>query len=134
MKHESKFRFWLAVAAASGFVSVLAGAFGAHDLKGEVSTTELSAFLTGARYQMYHALALVAVAWLAGQGLAPRQVTFAGWAFLVGTILFSGSLYVLGITGSRALVWLTPVGGLGFLAGWAGLFLAALRAKRGAEQ
>jgi len=134
MDREDKFRFWLAMAAASGFVSVAAGAFGAHGLEGKVSATDLAAFETAARYQMYHALALIAVAWMAGNGIAAPSVTFAGWAFATGTVLFSGSLYALGITGSRALVWLTPIGGLGFLMGWAGLFIAALRASRGAAK
>ncbi len=134
MNRESNFGVWLALAAASGFVSVAAGAFGAHGLEGRISTAELAAFETASRYQMYHALALVAVAWMAGRGLAPRPVMFAGWAFVVGTVLFSGSLYVFGLTGSRAVVWLTPLGGLGFLVGWAGLFVAALRTARGAGE
>ncbi len=131
MNRESNFGVWLALAAASGFVSVAAGAFGAHGLEGRISVAGLAAFETASRYQMYHALALVAVAWMAGRGLAPRPVMFAGWAFVVGTVLFSGSLYVLGLTGSRAVVWLTPLGGLGFLAGWAALFVAALRLATG---
>ena len=121
------FKTWLALAAASGFVAVAAGAFGAHGLEGRVGAAELAAFEAGARYQMYHALALLAVAWLADRGIAPRAVSVSGYAFVVGTGLFSGSLYVLGLTGSRALVWLTPLGGLCFLAGWGGLFVAALR-------
>ena len=115
-------------------VAVGLGAFGAHGLEGKVGAAELAAFLTGARYQMYHALTLIAVAWLAGKGFAVRLVAFTGWAFVAGTVLFSGSLYILGITGSRALVVLTPLGGLGFLAGWAGLFVIALRAVRGASK
>ncbi len=134
MNRESNFGVWLALAAASGFVSVAAGAFGAHGLEGRISAAGLAAFETASRYQMYHALALVAVAWMAGNGLAPRPVRFAGWAFVVGTVLFSGSLYVLALTGSRAVVWLTPLGGLGFLAGWAGLFVAALRAALEARE
>jgi uncharacterized membrane protein YgdD (TMEM256/DUF423 family) len=129
MEHEREFGFWLAVAAISGFVAVAAGAFGAHGLEGKVGAAELAAFETGARYQMYHALALIAVAWLASRGRAPRTVSVAGWAFVIGTLLFSGSLYVLGITGSRALVWFTPLGGLGFLLGWGALFWAALRSR-----
>ena len=134
MDRESGFRVWLALAAASGFVSVAAGAFGAHGLEGKINAAGLAVFETAARYQMYHALALVAVAWMAGRGLAPRPVMFAGWAFVIGTVLFSGSLYVFALTGSRALVWLTPIGGLGFLAGWAGLFVAALLAARRASR
>ena len=134
MHRENNFQFWLALAAASGFVSVAAGAFGAHGLEGQISTAGLAVFETATRYQMYHALALVAVAWMSVRGLAPRPVIFAGWAFVVGTVLFSGSLYVFGLTGSRAMTWLVPFGGLGFLAGWAGLFVAALRATVGANR
>ena len=127
------FKTWLALAAASGFVAVAAGAFGAHGLEGRVGAAELAAFEAGARYQMYHALALLAVAWLADRGIAPRAVSVSGYAFVVGTVLFSGSLCVLGLTGSHALVWLTPLGGLGFLAGWGGLFVAALRSAPRAD-
>lgn len=134
MQRENGFEFWLALAAASGFVSVAAGAFGAHGLEGRIDAAGLAVFETAARYQMYHALALVAVAWMSGRGLAPRPVMFAGWAFVVGTVLFSGSLYVFGLTGSRAMTWLVPLGGLGFLAGWSGLFVAALRAAGGANR
>lgn len=120
---------WLAAAAVSGFVGVAAGAFGAHGLEGRASAEELAAFETGARYQMYHALALFAVAWLADRQPDATSVMVAGWAFVAGTVLFSGSLYVLGLTGSRALVLLTPVGGLAFLVGWASLLVAALGSR-----
>ena len=89
MHHENNFQFWLALAAANGFVSVAAGAFGAHGREGRISSAWLALFETAARYQMYHALALVAVAWMSDRGLAPRPVKFAGWAFFVGTLLFS---------------------------------------------
>ena len=78
MQRENNFEFWLALAAASGFVSVAAGAFGAHGLEGRIDAAGLAVFETAARYQMYHALALVAVAWMSGRGLAPRPVMFAG--------------------------------------------------------
>ncbi len=123
-------KLWLILAAISGFIAVAAGAFGAHALEGKVGERELAAFETGARYQMYHALALVAVAWLAHQ-VPSVAVTIAGWAFVAGTVLFSGSLYQLGITGSRSLVLLTPLGGLAFLVGWGALVAAALRLTRG---
>ena len=87
---------WLAAAAVSGLVGVAAGAFGAHGLEGRASAEELAAFETGARYQMYHALALFAVAWLADKQPDATSVMVAGWAFVAGTVLFSGSLYVLG--------------------------------------
>lgn len=122
---------WLMLAAVNGFIAVAAGAFAAHGLEGRVAARALAAFETGARYHMFHALALLAVAWLAslhGQG-GHAAVTLAGWAFLAGIVLFSGSLYFLGLTESRALVMITPIGGLAFLLGWAALFWAALSWK-----
>lgn len=123
-------KLWLILAAISGFIAVAAGAFGAHALEGKVGERELAAFETGARYQMYHALALIGVAWLAHQ-FPSGAVTVTGWAFVVGTLLFSGSLYQLGITGSRSLVLLTPLGGLAFLIGWGALVMAAFGIARG---
>ena len=121
---------WLFVGALNGFLSVAAGAFGAHALKARLGPDLLTVFETGARYHMYHALALVAVGLLsalrpgsAGLGL----LNGAGWAFLVGILLFSGSLYALALTGVRGLGAITPLGGLGFLTGWVLLALAALR-------
>jgi uncharacterized membrane protein YgdD (TMEM256/DUF423 family) len=107
-------------------LSVGFGAFAAHGLRARLSDDALSAFETGARYQMYHALALFAVAYAAqrwGAGLA----SVAGFLFLCGVVLFSGSLYALSISGVRALGLITPFGGLAFLAGWAVLSVAALR-------
>ncbi|MDO8839784.1 MAG: DUF423 domain-containing protein [Parvibaculum sp.] len=124
-------RLWLAIGALSGLVSVALGAFAAHGLQARVGPAELAAFETGARYQMYHALALFAVAWAAAQG-GGTFAQAAGWAFLIGTILFSGSLYYLGLTGSRMLVLVTPIGGIGFLAGWLALALSAWTMKSGA--
>lgn len=119
-------KFWLTVASLSGFLAVAFGAFGAHGLGNRVPADQLNAFEIGARYHMYHALALVAVAWLASLGDNALTST-AGWAFVIGTILFSGSLYVLGITGSRSLVLATPLGGVAFLIGWACLLGLALK-------
>lgn len=119
-------KLWLSVAAFSGFLAVALGAFGAHGLASRATPEELNAFEIGARYQMYHALALLAVAWLATRGDS-ALVTTAGWAFVVGTLLFSGSLYVLGLTGSRALVLVTPMGGVVFMLGWICLFVRALK-------
>jgi uncharacterized membrane protein YgdD (TMEM256/DUF423 family) len=117
-------KLWLVAGAISGFLSVALGAFAAHGLQSRVGPAEIAVFETGARYQMYHALALLAVAWVAAQG-AGISATVAGWAFVIGTILFSGTLYYLGLTGSRALVMVTPVGGVAFLVGWAALAVAA---------
>lgn len=123
-------RLWLTVGALSGLLSVALGAFAAHGLQARVGPAEIAAFETGARYQMYHALALIAVAWAASQG-GGNFAQAAGWAFLAGTILFSGSLYYLGFTGSRALVLVTPIGGIAFLAGWLALALSAWTMKSG---
>ena len=119
-------KLFLSIAALSGFISVLAGAFGAHGLEGKVSPKELAAFKTAAEYQMYHALALFAVSFLLGR-FPSRSLTLSGWFFIIGTLLFSGSLYVLGATGSRSLVLITPIGGTAFLIGWIVLFFAICR-------
>jgi uncharacterized membrane protein YgdD (TMEM256/DUF423 family) len=109
--------------ALSALLSVAAGAFGAHALRGRLSPEYLAVFETAARYQMYHALALLAVAWAASNwpGPLPRV---AGWCFVVGTLLFSGSLYGLALTGIRWLGAITPLGGGAFLAGWVCLVLS----------
>lgn len=121
-------KIWLVAGAVSGFLSVALGAFAAHGLQSRVGPAEIAAFETGARYQMYHALALIGVAWIAAQG-GGISTAVAGWAFVIGTILFSGSLYYLGLTGSRALVMITPAGGLAFMVGWAALAAAGYSLK-----
>ena len=120
-------RFFLGVGALSAGLAVAAGAFGAHGLRAHVAPEMLAVFETGARYQMYHALALIAVAWVAGRDAA-RSVRVAGVAFVVGTLLFSGSLYLLALTGIRWLGAITPLGGVAFLVGWGSLAWSALRA------
>ncbi|MGH7673937.1 MAG: DUF423 domain-containing protein [Gemmatimonadales bacterium] len=110
----------------SALVAVAAGAFGAHALRGRLSPEMLAAFETGARYHMYHALALLAVAWAATRWPGPA-VRVAGWLFLAGTLVFSGSLYLLSLTGLRALGAITPVGGFCFLGGWVALALGIWR-------
>jgi uncharacterized membrane protein YgdD (TMEM256/DUF423 family) len=118
-------RTFLLLGALSGLFSVAAGAFGAHALKARLSADMLAAFETGARYQMFHALGLLACAWASSR--APGPAAWAGGLFAGGTLLFSGSLYALALTGARWLGAVTPVGGVAFLAGWAALALAALR-------
>lgn len=118
------YRWFGTIAALSAGLSVAAGAFGAHALRARLSPDLLTVFETGARYQMYHAMALFVAAWLAGGGTCPWAER-AGWAFIVGTILFSGSLCALALTGTRALGAVTPFGGVAFLAGWIMLALAA---------
>ncbi len=107
-------RLFGALGAVSALVAVAAGAFGAHALRTRLTPDLLAAFETGARYQMYHALALLIVA---RSGPAPF-VRISGWLFVTGTVLFSGSLYLLALTGARGLGAVTPLGGLAFIAGW----------------
>jgi len=122
-------RKWAILGAVNGLIAVLAGAFATHGLKESVPAYELGIFEMAAQYQMYHALALFAVAWAASQTAGNVRVKMfadlAGWSFLVGIILFSGSLYHMGLTQSRALVIVTPLGGTAFLAGWIALLAAA---------
>lgn len=117
---------WL-LGASFGFVAVAAGAFGAHALRERLPDRALETFEVAARYQMYHALAILAAAWAldrwgAGSALA------AGWAFTIGIVLFSGSLYLLSLTGARWLGAVAPVGGVALLAGWALLAWSGWRA------
>ena len=107
-------------------IAVAAGAFGAHGLRSRLAPDMLAVFETAARYQMYHALALLAVAWAAGRWPGPLT-TAAGWCFVAGIAVFSGSLYVLSLTGIRWLGAITPFGGLAFLVGWALLGWAIAR-------
>lgn len=117
-------RLFFGLGAGSAFLSVAAGAFGAHALRAKLAPDLLAVFETAARYQMYHALGLMAVAWAAAR--CPGALAhWAGWLFVAGTILFSGSLYLLALSGVRWLGAITPLGGLAFLAGWACLLLAA---------
>jgi uncharacterized membrane protein YgdD (TMEM256/DUF423 family) len=112
--------------AASALISVAAGAFAAHALRARLAPDLLAVFETAARYQMYHALGLIAAAWAVTRWPGPWPLR-AGWLFLAGTILFSGSLYALALSGVRWLGAVTPFGGLAFLAGWICLILAARR-------
>jgi uncharacterized membrane protein YgdD (TMEM256/DUF423 family) len=115
-------RTFFLLGALSAFVGVVAGAFGAHGLKERLSAEMLAVFETGVRYQMYHAFALIAAAWASARWPG-AWTSAAGWLFVAGTLVFSGSLYVLSLTGLRWLGAITPLGGLAFLAGW--LCLAA---------
>jgi uncharacterized membrane protein YgdD (TMEM256/DUF423 family) len=121
-------RLIFALGSISGGVSVALGAFGAHILKGRLGADMLANFETGVRYQMYHALALLAVAWAIGRWPDSGLPVASGWLFVAGTLLFSGSLYVLSLTGVRWLGAITPLGGVAFVAGWLCLLLTAFRA------
>lgn len=115
-------------AAAAGFTGVALGAFAAHALKARLAPDMLGVFETGARFQMYHAFALVAAAWGWARWRG-RAFSAAGVLFVAGIALFSGSLYLLAVTGVRALGIVTPVGGLALLLGWLCLVWGAWRAR-----
>ena len=121
-------RLFLTIGALSAATGVAAGAFGAHALRDKVEPRLLEVFETGARYQMYHALALVAVGLVASRWPSSLLAT-AGWLFVAGTLLFTGSLYAMTFTGIRALGAVTPVGGVCFIAGWLCLALAVAKIK-----
>ena len=119
-------RGFLMLAAFFGFTGVALGAFAAHGLKSRLSAEYLAIFHTGVTYQLVHTLALLGVALLATQ-IPGRLITWAGASFVVGILLFSGSLYLLTMTGVSKLGIVTPFGGLAFLVGWVCLGLAAWR-------
>jgi uncharacterized membrane protein YgdD (TMEM256/DUF423 family) len=116
-------RTFFRLGAVSAFLAVAAGAFGAHALRSRLAPDLLAVFETGARYQMYHAVGLFVAAWVG----SCRPGRIAGWCFAAGTLLFSGSLYALALTGIRTLGAITPFGGIAFLAGWISLVFAVGR-------
>jgi uncharacterized membrane protein YgdD (TMEM256/DUF423 family) len=109
-----------AIGTIAALLAVAAGAFGAHALRASLDERALAAFETAARYQMFHALGLVAVA-LVGESRAARV---AGWSFLTGIVLFAGSLYAWSLSGIRVFAMITPLGGLAFMVGWIALAVA----------
>jgi uncharacterized membrane protein YgdD (TMEM256/DUF423 family) len=111
-------RLFFSAGAVAAFIAVALGAFGAHSLKDRLAPDMLNIFEVGVRYHMYHALGLMAVAWAIGRW-PDRNLNPAGWAFLVGIVVFSGSLYLLSLTGMRWVGVITPLGGIAFLIGWA---------------
>jgi len=113
---------WIRVGAALAALGVAAGAFGAHGLKEQVSPEMLEVWKTGAFYQIVHALALVAIGTLATHNKPPP--TPIAWLFLIGVLLFSGSLYLLVVTGVKALGAITPIGGLSFILAWTWLAIS----------
>src|SRR6185312_12684475 len=110
-------RTFVLAGAVAGLIAVGFGAFGAHGLRGRLSPDMLAVFETGVRYQMYHALA---------PRFPGKAIAAAGWLFVAGIVLFSGSLYLLAVTGVTILGAITPIGGVAFLAGWASLAAATL--------
>ena len=111
-------RFFFLAGAIAAFIAVALGAFGAHSLKTKITPEMLNIFEVGVRYQMYHALGLFAVAWAITRW-PEINLNSAGWCFIVGIVIFSGSLYLLSMTDTRWLGAITPIGGLAFLIGWA---------------
>ncbi len=123
-------RFFLLAGAIFGFVGVAAGALGAHGLREKLSADMMSIFETAVRYQIYHALVLLALGGLADR-LPATQVNLAGWLITGGTIVFSGTLFILSLSGQRWWGAITPLGGLGLLAGWSCLAWAAWTLEKG---
>ncbi|GJQ20914.1 MAG: membrane protein [Bacteroidia bacterium] len=114
-------KLFMVIGSLFGFLAVAAGAFGAHTLRESLSPEAVSILQTGVRYQMYHAFALLVAGWALDK-YERREFVKSGWAFVAGIALFSGSLYILGLTGARWVGLITPAGGVAFLTGW--LYLA----------
>jgi uncharacterized membrane protein YgdD (TMEM256/DUF423 family) len=122
-------RKWLFIASVMGGLAVLLAAFGEHALSTRLEPQRLTAFATGARYQLTHALAM-GLAALAARGAGKALAESAAMLFFIGTLLFSGSLYAMALGGVRAMGFITPLGGLALIAGWALLALAALKLEK----
>ncbi|QEY17378.1 DUF423 domain-containing protein [Cellvibrio sp. KY-GH-1] len=122
-------RTFILIAAVSGFLSVVVGAFAAHGLKKVLTPEMIEVVKTGVQYQMYHALALLMVALLLIHKPSTPGLKAGGWAFILGSLMFSGSLYALALGAPHWLGPITPLGGLCFLMGWVLLAVAAWRLK-----
>jgi uncharacterized membrane protein YgdD (TMEM256/DUF423 family) len=120
-------RLFLVLAGLLGALGVMLGAFAAHALNQRLTPEAMATFEIGARYHLYHALALLGVAVALGRAPGDGQLALAGWLFVAGIAVFSGSLYVLSLTGQRWLGAVTPLGGLAFIAGWLLLAWSAWR-------
>jgi uncharacterized membrane protein YgdD (TMEM256/DUF423 family) len=121
------FKIFLMLGSINAFLSVALGAFGAHALKSKLSPDMLAVYQTGVQYHMIHALALILVAIVSDKLGNSSLVTVSGWSMLIGIVLFSGSLYALSLSGIKILGAITPLGGVGFLLGWALLAIAAMK-------
>lgn len=118
---------WIAVAALNGLIAVAAGAYASHGLQLDSGAQAAGWMETGSRYQMWHALALLAVGFMRRDLAIQPWLRAASWAFLLGILLFCFSLYLMALTGFQGLAWVTPIGGLAFLIGWAALALHGVR-------
>ena len=123
-------QWWLVVGSIGGFLGVAGGAFGAHALKARLSEQMLANFETGTRYLLVHAVALLVVGVLASRKDGD-ELLVVGWAFSVGMLIFTGSLWVMALTGQRWLGAITPVGGTALIIGWLALALAAAKGQLG---
>ncbi len=125
-------RLWITAAAVNGFLAVAMGAMAAHSLQDILPAEALDWIETGARLGLAHGLALLGVGLLMGRAVGPsRALAIAGWGFLVGTVLFSGALYVMGLMGWPALGAVVPLGGVALLIGWGALFAYGLGLRGG---
>ncbi len=129
-RNDSMLRWALAIGALAGLLAVMAGAFGAHGLRSVVSERGLEVFQTAVSYQMYHALALIVASLMPALGLSARLLAIACGFWLAGILLFSGSLYLLVLSGTHWLGPVTPIGGVCFMIGWGLLIAAALKKQR----
>jgi uncharacterized membrane protein YgdD (TMEM256/DUF423 family) len=124
-------RLWILFGSISGGLSVITGAFGAHGLRDQLTPRQMEIWQTACHYQLAHALGLVLLGVFAGllakEGLSPTSLSVTGWAFTVGTIIFSGSLYALAMTDIKILGAITPIGGLAFIIGWFSLAYTAFK-------
>ncbi|MEH7383825.1 DUF423 domain-containing protein [Bacillus sp. JJ1521] len=120
-------KLFLILGAINAFLAVALGAFGAHGLEGKITEKYLKTWNTAVQYQMFHAIGLFVVAFLADKFSHVSLITTAGWSLFVGIILFSGSLYVLSVSGIKILGAITPLGGVAFLLGWVLLMVAAVK-------
>lgn len=118
------FKLFLLLGSCNAFLAVILGAFGAHGLKDKISPEMILVYQTGVQYQMFHALALILIALLCKHIKPSSILTWAGWLIFAGIVFFSGSLYVLSMSGLKALGMITPFGGVAFLMGWAMLAVA----------
>ena len=120
-------KVFITLASLSGMLAVMLGAFGAHALKGRLDDYALGVFQTAVQYHFYHSFALLAVGILALSQPQTALLKSSGWLFLLGILIFSGSLYLLALTGVRWLGAITPLGGVAFIAGWACLAWVAIK-------
>lgn len=118
-------RLLLVLASINGALAVIIGAFGAHALRARMDLASLEVYHTGSQYHFYHAIALLGIAALAARMGDVAALRWSGWLMTAGIVLFSGSLYLLAVTGVRWLGAITPLGGLAFIAAWVALIVAA---------